>query len=459
VGAQVAARFAELLAAPAIGPTPAQRALVALPGELLGDRPREVAPAAPARVPGRRRRPLARGEVYDVAMFWKQNDSGIYGRRQDMVLEYLRRSDRVGTIVHFDAPISPEALVKTYRGGRGEASDQSTLVVRQTVERILRRRDEPGVKRRTFVHAGSSTARLRLPARRAFVDHVRRTLEREGLGRRPLVLWTFPTNPDLPGLIDAIDPEVVVADVVDDNRTWYEPGEPGWDRVEANYREVLRRADVVLANCEPVAEAMAEFAPEVHVVPNGLELPDGSAPGPRPRELADVTGPVIAYVGNLSARLDLDLLDGLARARPGWTFAFVGSAHLDRSILALDAHPNVRFLGVRPYAEVQRLLRHVDVALIPHLDNEMTRAMNPLKAFVYASAGVPVVATPVANLVDLGDLIAVAKDLDGFVAAIEAALAAGRPTPDRALLAPHSWDERIRLALDLVDEAMGGREA
>lgn len=465
VGAQVAERFDQLLAA---GPTPLApelRELVELPRSLFATSVRTSAPAHPVRVPRRQRADAARaataGGPVDVVMFWKQNDSGIYGRRQDMVLEYLRRSGRVATIVHFDAPISPEQLVATYRKGRGETSDQSALVVRQTVERVLRRRDEHGVRRRTFVHAGSRTVRLKLPARSAYANYVRRTLEREGVGGggRPVVFWTFPTNPDLPGLIDAFDPDVVVADVVDDNRTWYEPGEPGWDRTEANYREVLRRADVVLANCEPVAVAMRAFAPEVHVVPNGLELPSGAgrATGPRPAELADVRGPVLAYVGNLSDRIDVGLLEAIATARPGWTIVLVGSAHRDRSILALDRLANVRFLGVKPYPEVQRLLQHVDVGLIPHVDNEMTRAMNPLKAFVYASAGVPIVASPVANLAELGDLLTVADGPDGFLDAIEAALAAGRPAPDLAVLGPHAWDERIGRVLDLVDQTLGGR--
>jgi len=407
---------------------------------------------------------LAVGETYDVVMFWKQNDSGIYGRRQDMVLEYLRRSDRVGSIIHFDRPISPEALAKTYRSGRGRPTDQSALVVRQTVARVLRRLDVPGVQRRTFVHAGSATRHLRLARRDGFEAYVRTVLEREGVvgGGRRTVFWTFPTNPDLPLLIDAFDPDVVVADVVDDNRTWYEPGSPGHDRVEQNYVDVLARADVVLANCEPVAEAMARFAPVIHVVPNGLELPeraDSMTPTARPRSLAGIDGPIIGYVGNLSARLDLGLLESLARARPDWTFVFAGSTHLDRSILALDRLANVRFLGVVPHAQVRALLGHIDVALIPHLDNEMTRAMNPLKAFVYASAGVPVVSTPVANLAELADVITIAEGTQGFVDAIESALRSGRTEPDPAVLAPHAWDERVRVALDLVDDALGGRSA
>ncbi|MEZ5179785.1 MAG: glycosyltransferase [Acidimicrobiales bacterium] len=245
-----------------------------------------------------------------------------------------------------------------------------------------------------------------------------------------------------------------MADVVDDNRTWYQPGDPHHERVERNYEAVLARSDVVIANCEPVAESMARFASDVRVVPNGLELPGPAPVGPPPAAVAALDRPLLAYVGNLSDRIDLELLEAVARARPRWNLALVGSAHRDPAALALDRLPNVHVLGVMPYRQVRQLLAHVDVALIPHVDNEMTRSMNPLKAFVYASAGVPVVSTPVANLPDFGGLITVAEGADGFVAAIEAHLAAGRPPVDLDLLRPHSWERRVAQVFEIVDEVL-----
>ena len=160
-------------------------------------------------------------------------------------------------------------------------------------------------------------------------------------------------------------------------------------------------------------------------------------------------------MGNLSDRIDIDLLDDLARARPSWHFVLVGSAHLDQTILRLDRHANVHFLGVKPYEEARRFIRHFDVALIPHLDNDMTRSMNPLKAFVYCAEGVPVVSTPIANMYELGDLITVAKGADGFLDAIEDALATGWRGPDFGVLEPHTWVRRVEQVLGLIDTAAG----
>jgi glycosyltransferase involved in cell wall biosynthesis len=405
------------------------------------------------RTPGRTRHPVVPGQTYDVVMFWKQNDTGIYGRRHDMIVKYLERSNRVRSIVHFDMPTTPERLVEDYRRAR-HSNDHTRLVVQQTVRRILGRSGTPRVHHHTFLHAGPKTARIGLRPRARYVEYVKEQLERHGFGESPTILWGFPTNEDLPSLIDALEPDVVVADVVDDHRTFAEPGSPRHAEFERNYREVIARSDVVLANCEPVAEAMRQLTSNVRVVPNGLELPNGRPPE-KPRELRRLGGPIIGYAGNLSQRLDVDLLEALVDARPEWQFVFVGSAHHDKAVLRLDSRPNVRFMGPRRYDEALGFIHHFDVALIPHVDNDMTRSMSPLKAFVYCAAGVPVVSTPVANLGDLADMITIARDPEGFLTAIEAVLRTERVAPDVDALRPHSWDARIEQALAIVDETVG----
>ncbi len=408
-----------------------------------------------ARVPASRKRTVTPGEPYDLVMFWKQNDTSIYGRRQDMFLKYLERSGRFHTIVHFDNPITPEALIKNYALAKG-FSDQRRLVVHQTVKRLLHRRDRRRVRHRTYVYGGRRTKLLPLPKETGYVDYVASMLARNGIGARPTVFWVYPTNDDLPALIDALEPDVVVADVVDDDRAWHTATSPAYDRIDLNYERVLARSDVVVANCTPVADSMRAYAPDVRVVPNACDFPD-SVTTPTPKELRGLRGPIIGYVGNLSTRIDIDLLDAVARARPDWQFVFVGSAHFDQSIHRLDPLANVHFVGVKPYDEAQRFVAHFDVALIPHVDNEMTRSMNPLKAYVYVAAGVPVVSTPIANLDELADLeglITIANGPDEFVAAIEAALRTGKHAPDRAALAPSSWPARVDAVMTLIDAAM-----
>ena len=448
----VASRLMPSIDALIDSPPPESTALTrfaGLPDRLL-PRPERIVP----RTPGSRRHEIPADGRYDLVMFWRQNDSSLYGRRPDMLLEYLRRSGRFRRIVHFDSPITPGQLGRLWREGDA-ASDQQRLVVRQTVERLLHRHDDDVVRRRTFLHSGRGRPRFGVPPLSDYPRAVDKVLRANGIGDRFTIFWVWPTNPNFSALVDQLHPDLVVTDVVDDSRSWYRPGDPGWMRVEADYRAAVARSEIVLANCEPVVEAVEELTGRrPTLVPNGLELPDRRPQGPRPRVLAELPpGPVVAYAGNLSARLDLELLDGLVRRRPEWQFALMGSAHLDRAALRLDEHPNVHFLGVRPYPELKRILQAVDVGIVPHLDDEMTRSMNPLKVYVYVAAGLPVVSTPVSNLETFGGTVRVASGIDAFESAVADALRVGRPDVDAAVLASHSWEQRVAAVLELIDAA------
>ena len=432
-------------------PAPALSALLTTVRQIV--RPESVPPRKPIRGP------VPAGSTYDLVMFWKQNDTGIYGRRQDMFLKYLEQSGRFNTIVHFDQPVSTRSLLGTARASIG-SSDQNGLVLRQTLRRLVHRSDHGNLRQRTYLYSpGRLWGALGLPHRARYARWARGVLAHEGVGvgERPLLCWVYPANAFLPELIDELQPDVVLADVVDDNRSWYTPDTPMFDQIERNYAEVLGRSDVVLANCAPVAESMVSFASQVEVVANACELPGDSANPSRPAALRGLSGPIIGYAGNLSDRIDVDLLRTLAQTRRDWTFVLLGSTHRDRTALDLDREPNVSFLGTKRYQEAQDIIRHFDVGLIPHLDNEMTRSMNPLKAFVYCSLGVPIVSTPVANLAEMQSFLTIAEGPAEFLVAIEKALLAPRDLPDRDALLPHSWPVRIERALQLVDDVASAR--
>jgi glycosyltransferase involved in cell wall biosynthesis len=225
---------------------------------------------------------------------------------------------------------------------------------------------------------------------------------------------------------------------------------------------VLNVSDVVLANCEPVRSRMSWFGSDALVVPNAMEIVGGSRRR-RPPELRRLEGPIIGYVGNLGARLDLPLLERLAAERRDCQIVVIGSTHLSDEILALDRHANVHFLGVRPYPDVLRYITAFDVAIIPHLDDELTRSMNPLKAFVYAGCGVPVVTTEIANLPDLETAIRVAPTHDAFLAAVgeileQAGRGAAAPPP-LEVLQRHTWVQRVSEIERILDSAGDSRAA
>lgn len=437
-------------AAPSLAGRPASAGVVA------------AAPPAPA---ARARRPLAASEEYDFVFFWKQNDTGIYGRRQDMLVKYLAASERVHRVVHFDDPIDSHRLRSRFT--RGQIAHEGNLVGRQTVGRLLGLESQDNVAFHTFLHrpenggVANPLARV-LPSRDEYPGYVASVLARYGIGKRKTIFWVYPRNFDFPELGSLLEPDLLVADVMDDQRTWVAPGSSYHAKLTRNYADILGASDLVITNCDGVRHTMREFVEDIHVVPNACELlPDARSHAKCPAELQQMKGPIVGYVGNLSSRIDVPLLERMARDRPAWNIVLIGSAHLSRDILVLDAYPNVHFLGTKRYESVTRLVAHFDVGIVPHLDNAMTQAMHPLKIFVYCGQNVPVVSTRVANVAETEELIAVADNHDAFVRMVDDAIATGRRTEfsPRALeiLHANSWPRRVDQVFELLDGVGSGR--
>ncbi|MDE0511828.1 MAG: glycosyltransferase, partial [Gammaproteobacteria bacterium] len=428
-------------------------------------------PSPPARAPAL---PAGKADSYvddrmDIVFFWKQNDTGIYGRRQDMLVKYLAEDPRINRILHFDAPVnifkSGGDVLKSGQGGR---HSHAGLVLYETLRRIARPREQGKIRFDTFVFAGDGrSSRLRkwiLPAKGDYLDYLGRVFKDHQIGRRRTIFWVCPNKFDFPMIADRFKPDLVVSDVIDDQRKW--PGSPRYkEALHGNYEAILARSHLTFANCLSVFEAMQEFTDNVHLIPNACELLEEEARNwKKPAQLKRMKGPVIGYVGNLDiTRMDLDLLARVAGERPDWNLVFIGSMHKSREIRKLDKFKNVHFLGVRVYEEALRYIRHFDVAMIPHLDNELTRNMNPLKLYVYFSLHVPVVSTPIANIGDFGEFVQVGNTPEEFIERTGHCLdndpIAGNLERVRRLLQANSWNERTARILKLVGQEFARREA
>ena len=410
-----------------------------------------------------RRRPASshRDDKWDIVFFWKQNDSGIYGRRQDMLVKHLLRQEKVHKVLHFDAPIGAGRLfLDVWKARRALRHSQSFWVLWNTLLRSFAWADEGKLKNRAFVFWSNGTwpqvMKGMLRSSAGYAEYVGRVLRHQGIGRRRTIFWVCPRNFEFPSIVDRYQPDMVVADVIDDHRKWSHVGSGYNEKLNQNYREILNRSDVVFANNAALRDEMGRFGTEVRLVPNAAE---GSrirpGVGRRPRELKRMKGPVLGYVGNLDGeRLDLELLEVVAKGRPDWNLVFIGSVHQNTDAWALKHLGNVHFLGVKRYQRALEYIRCFDVAMLPHVDSELTRHMNPLKLYVYLAMRVPVVATEVAGVEGFGDLIRVAGCTRQFIEEVEACLGkdvyAEREGAVQAFLEENSWDVRVSYIMDTL---------
>jgi len=251
-----------------------------------------------------------------------------------------------------------------------------------------RRRPHPGVDGRT-------------------VDEVRRLVR-----GRPALLWLY--SPLMIDLASAVPTARLVYDKMDELAS-FKGADPAL--VECEDR-LCARADFVFAGGRTLWDSVKDRVRAGEAVPSGVDVAHYAAFDGQSglSELGDC--PVFGYIGVLDERLDLQLIAAIARARFDATFVLVGPvAKIDPASLPRAA--NIRYYDKRPYADLPAIVARFDVAIMPFARNEATRSISPTKTLEYLAARRPVVSTAIADVVaDFGDVVYVAHDASGFVAAL-----------------------------------------
>lgn len=407
-------------------------------------------------------------EGQDVVLFWKQNDSGLYGRRVDMFIKQLEARPGVRRVIVFDAPISEYDLLK-YRDDEGKTS-QHRMIYENTYDKLLGKLDRPRVSYNVFLHPpgiydlpGRST-----PGRRPLVDgylpFIERVLAREGCDASQALFVLYPKNFVGREIVEHFAPQKVLVDVVDDHREWPGTTPEQYELLTRNYEELLKLADMAFVNCAPMLEKMAPMADNLRLVENGCDpdapvsTPDGNASF---AELESWRGQVIGFVGNMESKIDMGLIRQTAQRFPTARIVLVGSTHTNRKARELEQLDNVVMPGVVPYDQVGAWIKRFDVAIVPHIHTGMTENMNPLKIYVYLQWGVPVVSTDIPNIGYKGDLLRVAEDSESFLQAISDTLdnpPRNRKAERDRFVAENSWSARFEGHLDELLGAPGAAQ-
>jgi glycosyltransferase involved in cell wall biosynthesis len=259
--------------------------------------------------------------------------------------------------------------------------------------------------------------------------------------RRLALVENFMGSP----ILDVWRPDRIVYDMID-APLHFAPIPP---RLVPEWHAILRRADRVVVTSEPLrALAVTGGAPDATLVGNGVEAARfrdvESHPAPMPGKEG---APVLGYIGSLHAWFDVPLVAALARAIPEARVVLVGPAHpLTAEEIRRTGIANLHWIGPRPYAEIPSIVGAFRVGLIPFLRTPLTEAVNPVKLYEYAAAGVPCVTTRFSGEVDRwGEAARVADTQEGFVHEVKRLLASPPDrAPLRAFAAKHDWDQIAR---------------
>ena len=418
--------------------------------------PKPVATPEPKRGKKRRAGTTPVRPAFDLVMFWKQNDTGIYGRRSDMVMKHLLASGRVRRILQFDAPLEVTQLALSVES---ESASAARHILANSIDNQLGLRDTERHLLRTFVWDRRGRTPVLPHVATSLADYpawVEAQMAAADFRPETALAWVCPVVFDFPAIARRIAFRGIIGDLIDDQRN-FEMVPAYRERVVANYETTLPLLDIAFTNCAPLAETFAGMTRHIEMVPNGTELaPDATKP--LPAAFATLRRPVAGYVGNLRDRIDWPLLRDTARLLPNVTFAIVGGGARDGDLAVVDGIPNIVFAGVVAYDRVLACIQSFEVALVLHTRDSLTDRMNPLKIYNYFAARRPIVSTAIDN-VDEGikPFMRFASNPVDFAAAITASLDFElQPNGDyEAVLASITWESRIARILAAMDATPG----
>ncbi len=279
---------------------------------------------------------------------------------------------------------------------------------------------------------------------------IRRALLRLQI-KAPITYTFVPTSADVVGTLGEAG---IVYHCVDEYAAFSDAG----SEIAARERELLIKANLVIVSATSLLEKKRQHNPQTYLVTHGVDYDffrkAVSANTPVAAELLGLSKPILGFIGLLADWVDLPLLAELARRRRDWSIVLVGRADTDLKVL--EGLENVHLLGHRPYERLTEFLRGLDVALLPFVNNELTRNANPLKLREYLAAGLPVVASPIPEVARYAGRVALASSAAEYEREVSAILerTEGGPCAERSQqIADESWDAKVAEIEELLEGA------
>lgn len=222
-------------------------------------------------------------------------------------------------------------------------------------------------------------------------------------------------------------------------------------------------ADLVFTGGQSLYESKRYAHPSVHCFPSSIDREfffGARRLHQEPEDQRRIPRPRLGYCGVIDERMDVGLLQAVAKARPDWQIVMIGPVvKISESDLPRSA--NIHYLGMREYQTLPNYLSGWDVGLLPFARNDATRFISPTKTPEYLAAGLPVVSTSIRDVVTpygTQGLVEIADTPDDFVAMAERAMSQ-RNSPERLnktdrFLSSMSWDSTWAHMANLVTKVV-----
>ena len=231
--------------------------------------------------------------------------------------------------------------------------------------------------------------------------------------------------------------------------------------------ELFAKADLVFTGGYSLYEAKKHRHHDVHPFPSSIDTEHylkARLFSADPPDQASIPHPRIGYFGVIDERIDLSLIEGVAKRKPEWHIVMIGPIAKIKTD-TLPTLPNIHYLGMKHYNELPSYIAGWDIAMLPFAHNESTRYISPTKTPEYLAAGKPVISTPIIDVLrqyGRNGLVNIAGTPEEFVRVAKLDL----ENTDREewlqlvneFLSQNSWDKTWQRMMYLVSRKLNDKE-
>ena len=184
--------------------------------------------------------------------------------------------------------------------------------------------------------------------------------------------------------------------------------------------ELFKKADVVFTGGHTLYQAKKDRHHNIHPFPSSIDKYHFKAARYNtvdPEDQSHIPNPRFGFYGVIDERFDIELLRTVAEKRPDWHFVIIGPV-VKIDVNELPRGENIHYLGPKKYSELPNYISHWDIALVLFAINESTEFISPTKTPEYLAAGLPVISTPIKDVVKpYGEegLVYIAHDAGSFI--------------------------------------------
>lgn len=271
------------------------------------------------------------------------------------------------------------------------------------------------------------------------------------------IFWYY--TPMALAFSDNFDPELIIYDCMDELSA-FKFAPPRLKELEAR---LMASADLVFTGGHCLFEAKKHLHENIHPFPSSIEtehFKNARIHEDTPVDQASIPHPRLGFYGVIDERMDIDLIEKVASAKPDWHFVLLGPVvKIDPA--SLPVRDNIHYLGGKTYQELPSYLSGWDIALIPFALNESTRFISPTKTPEYLAGGKPVISSSIRDVVEpygTKGLVHIADTPEEFIEAAASELG----IEDRSswlkkvdeFLGENSWDKTWNKMMLLINESL-----